>query len=460
MKKSVWLLAWALTLPAVAAFRPVIAIRGAHVITGTGTDLAAGTVIVRNGLIEDVGATAAIPPGATIIDGTGLTVYPGFIDGVSTWGIASAAPPPATNTGASASPQTPSPQPATPAQPRAHGPEDRPQTYAYERAADLVVPTDSRLEAARAAGFTSAATFPNRGIVEGLGAMVDLAGEHGRDMVVAQPLGEQIVLRTGSGRAGFPASLMGNIAYVRQLHLDEQQAAEAQKIYTAHPQGTERPEYDHNLTALQESPRLLLPADEEQQIDRMLAFAQELKSPVVLYGLHEAFRRVDELKAAKVPIFISLKWPEKPRDGDPHEVPNYRDLLLRDQAPAVPGLLAKAGVKFGFFSDGLATAPELKKAVKKALDAGLSSADAVKALTLNTAEIYGVADRMGSVEKGKIANLVVTKGDIFEDKPNIQYVFIDGREFRPSEETQKGPPAPRPGAAATASNPAPQEVSE
>lgn len=461
MTKSVWLLAWTLTLPAVAAFRPVIAIRGAHVITGTGTDLAAATVILRNGLIEDVGTTAAIPPGATIIDGTGLTVYPGFIDGVSTWGIASAAPPAAASPGASASAEPSSPQPATPSQPRAHGPEDRPQTYAYERAADLVVPADSRLEAARAAGFTSAATFPNRGIVEGLGAMVDLAGERGRDMVVAQPLGEQIVLRTGSGRAGFPASLMGNIAYVRQLHLDQQQAAEAQKIYTTHPQGTERPEYDHNLTALEEAPRLLLPADEEQQIDRMLAFAHELNTPVVLYGLHEAFRRVHELKAANAPVMISLKWPEKPRDGDPNELPNYRDLVLRDLAPAVPGLLAKAGVKFGFFSDGIATAPDLKKAIRKALDAGLSSADAVKALTLNTAEIYGLADRMGSIEKGKIANVVVSKGEIFEDKPNIQYVFIDGREFRPSEETQKGPAATRPGTGgAGAANPSQVEVSE
>ncbi len=117
-----------------------------------------------------------------------------------------------------------------------HGPEDRPQTYAYERAADLVSPSDARLEAARAAGFTTAATFPNRGIIEGLGAMVDLAGERGRDMVMAQPIGQQMIFAWAAGGFGrsFPGSLMGNIAYVRQLYLDLDQYKQAKQIYAKH----------------------------------------------------------------------------------------------------------------------------------------------------------------------------------------------------------------------------------
>jgi imidazolonepropionase-like amidohydrolase len=87
----------------------------------------------------------------------------------------------------------------------------------------------------------------------------------------------------------------------------------------------------------------------------------------------------------------------------------------------------------------LENAAELKKAVKKALDAGLSRADAIRALTLNAAEMYGVADRLGTVEKGKIANLVVMKGDAFEDKTTVEYVFVDGRQFQPSKELQKEP---------------------
>jgi hypothetical protein len=415
-----------------------IAIKDAHVVTVSGEDLPKGTVLLRGGLIQDVGANLTIPADAWVIDGNGLTVYPGFINGLSTWGIPS--PPPAAP-GAARTEANPQSLPQTSPEPRSHGPEDRPQTYSFERAADLVSPTDGRLDAARAAGFTTSATFPNRGIVEGLGTIINLAGERGRDMVVVQPVGQQILFRIGGdmSRAGFPSSLMGNIAYVRQLYLDLNQYKQAQQIYASHAAGNRRPEYDHNLEGLAESPRLLLPAGEAQQIDRMLRFGQELKVPFVLYGLHEAYRCIDELKQSNVPLLISLKWPEKPKGGDPTEVPDYRQLEMRAQAPAVPGMLAKAGVKFGFYSDDVDRAPELKKTIKKAVDAGLSRTDAIRALTLNVAGIYGVSDRLGSIEKGKIANLVVTKGDAFDDKTTVEYVFVDGKQFQPLKELQQKP---------------------
>ncbi|MGA8027406.1 MAG: amidohydrolase, partial [Bryobacteraceae bacterium] len=365
---------WVLLLAAALANAEVpsaVAIKDAHIVTVSGADLDKGTVVLRDGLIQDVGANITIPADAWVIDGNGLTVYPGFIDGLSTWGIP--APPAASAGAAPAAGQTP-------AAPRSHGPEDRPQTYSFERAADLVSPSDSRLEGARAAGFTTSATFPNKGIVEGLGAMVELAGERGRDMVVVQPIGQQILFRVGGfgSRTGFPSSLMGNIAYVRQLYLDLEHYKETKEMYASHAAGNRRPEYDHDLEGLAESPRILLPATEAQQIDRMLSFGQELKTPFVLYGLHEAYKRVDQLKQANVPLLVSLKWPEKPKDADPNDVPNYRELELREKGPAVPGMLAKAGVKFGLYSDGVDAAAELKKAIKKAIDAGLPRADAIR----------------------------------------------------------------------------------
>ena len=408
-----------------------IAIRDARIVTVSGADLPKATVLMRGGLIQGVGANLSIPADFWIIDGTGLTVYPGFIDALSTWGLAM----PARSSGSGSVPAQ------APVQPRSQGPEDRPQTYSFERAADGLSVSDNRMETARAAGFTSAATFPNKGILEGLGAIINLAGERARDMVVSQPAGQRILFRYGGGfdrGAGFPGSLMGNIAYVRQMYLDLEQYEQAKKIYPANATGNRRPEYDHALEGLAESPRILLPADEIQQIDRMLNFGAELKIPFVLYGLHEAFDRVDQLKQSKVPLLISLKWPEKPKDRDPAEIPSYRELVMREKAPALPNLLSKAGVKFGFYSDGLDSATELKKALKKALDAGLSRADAIRALTLDTAEIYKVSDRLGSVDKGKIANLVVTKGDAFEDKTTVEFVFIDGKQFQPSRNPGAG----------------------
>src|SRR5207253_2464947 len=102
--------------------------------------------------------------------------------------------------------------------------------------------------------------------------------------------------------------------------------------------------------------------------------------------------------------------------------------------PSTPGVLAKAGVKFAFYSDNVAAPRDLFRAIKKAIDAGLSPADALRALTLTPAELYGVADRLGSIEKGKIANLVVVKGDLLQERPQIQYVIVDGMKFEPVPE--------------------------
>ena len=97
-------------------------------------------------------------------------------------------------------------------------------------------------------------------------------------------------------------------------------------------------------------------------------------------------------------------------------------------------MLQKAGVKFALYSDGLDAPRDLQRAVKKAIDAGLSREDALRALTLSPAEIYGVADRLGSIEKGKIANLVVTKGDIFDDRTKVEMIFVDGKKYTPAPE--------------------------
>jgi hypothetical protein len=402
-----------------------IAIKDAHVVTVSGPDLPKATVLLRNGLIDDVGPNLTIPADAWVIDGTGLTVYPGFISGLSTWGIPQPAPaPPGTN---------PIAPPAT-AVKRARGPEDRPQTNSYERAADLVRPSDARLVFARDAGFTTSATFPEKGILGGEGAVIDLAGERPSDMVVASPIGQYVALHTAGPSAGFPNSLMGVIAYVRQCYLDLGWYKTASEMYAAHRSGTKRPGYDHDLEGLAQSPRILLPAVEAQQIDRMLNFGKELKQPFVLYGLAEGYRRIEELRRANIPVLISLRWPEKPKDADPANIPDYRTLVMRDRAPEVPALLAKAGVKFGFYDDGLASAADLEKALKRTLDHGLPRPDAIRALTLSAAEMYGVADRVGSLEKGKIAKVVVTRGDAFEEKTKVEYVFVDGQEFKPYED--------------------------
>jgi imidazolonepropionase-like amidohydrolase len=113
---------------------------------------------------------------------------------------------------------------------------------------------------------------------------------------------------------------------------------------------------------------------------------------------------------------------------------SLRVLENRANAPRTPAELVKNGVKFAFYSGGIDRRSDLYKAVKRALEAGLTQDDAVRAMTLSPAEIYGVADRLGSIEKGKIANLVVTKGDLFQSATEVKYVFVDGTKFEPVPE--------------------------
>ena len=397
----------------------IYALREARLVTVSGPVIEHGTVVVRDGLILDAGQNVTVPPDAWVIDCKGLTIYPGLVDALSTWGLAGSA---GATHGRGA-----------PGNPPARGPEDRPSNTSYIRAADDLSPTASVIGTARSGGFTTAVVFPNQNIFSGQGSVIDLAGERAGDMVVADSVGQLIIFRT-SGFRSYPGSLMGVIAYIRQIYLDAEHYKLARSIYDRHPQGLPRPAYDRTLEGVLESPRALLPAERQVEVLRMLALAKELKINAVLYGGHEAWKVADELKAANTPVLVSLKWPQRVPDSDPAREDPLRILEFRDKAPSSPALLAKAGVKFAFYSDGINSPRELMRNAKKAIDAGLSAADAIRALTLSPAEIFGVADRLGSIDKGKIANLVVTDGDIFTERTKVKYVFVDGAKFEPLPE--------------------------
>ena len=433
---------------AFAQSHPAVAIRNAKIVTVSGPVLNKGTVVVRNGLIEAVGENVMVPADAMLVEGEGLTVYPGLIDALSTWGQPGAppsasAPTAAGRGGRGAAPATTAPTAAqmmsamtAVSGPPARGPEDRPQTTSWVKIADEITAGDRRIESARSAGFTTAVTFPTRGIFAGQGAVIDLiSGEKAGEMVVVSPVGQYISIgRTGGFGGGFPSSLMGYIAYVRQIYLDADHYKLVKDAYAKNPIGMQRPDYDRALEGIIDSPRILLPANRLVEIDRMLRFATELKQPFILYGGRETYRpeAAELLKKWKIPMLLSMKWPERARDADPDEVDSMRTLETREKAASAASVLQKAGVKFAFYSDGLDAPKDLQAAVKKAIDSGLSREDALRALTLSPAEIFQVSDRLGSIEKGKIGNLVVTRGEIFDDRTRIEMVFVDGRKYTPA----------------------------
>jgi len=413
------------------------AITNARIVPVSGPVIEGGTVVISKGLIAAVGKDGAIPPEAWVTDGKGLTVYPGLFDALTDLGLTGGAP-----SGEGQARGGPGGGP-----PPARGPEDRPNTTPWVVAADELKADDKRIETWRDGGFTTALTAPKAGIFPGQGAVIDLAGERAGALVVKTPATLQLSLTPTGGFFGFPGSLIGVIGYLKQVYYDAQQDAQAQQIYAASPRGHERPPYDRALRAIEEATRdgrpVLLPAVTAAQVLRAFDIAEKLGvKTVVLYGATQGYAIADQIAAHKFQVLVNLKWPEKEKDADPEAEESLRTLRLRDRAPGTPAALEKAGVKFAFYSGGLTTTKDILKNTKKAIDAGLKTDAALRALTLSPAEIYGVADRLGSIEAGKIANLVVTDGDLFEEKTKVKFVFVDGRKFE-IREPEKPKDAPK-----------------
>ena len=427
------------------------AITGGAAHLGDGTVLDDAVVVLEDGLITAVGPDAAAPPGAWEMDAAGKHLYPGFITALSDLGLSG---------GGSAAGARPSGGPAA-GEPRpARGPEDRPATFSWRRAADSVAVSDDRIAARRSRGFTSALSVPRNGIVSGHGAFLNLietGGADARDLVLSEEAALMIRLETASFRS-FPGSLMGVIAYLRQLFLDAAHYGAVRAAYDADPAGLPRPRYDRTLGPLAaavagEQP-VLLPANLDKEVRRMTLLAEELGLRPVLYGGHEAADSASFLAERGVPILVNLDWPKADPDADPEAQVPLRDLRLRDRAPAAPAALAAAGVRFAFYRQAASRgggrsggppggrrgggASDDLAAVRRAVERGLDPEAALTALTLAPAEIFGVDDRVGTLAPGKIANLVIADGDLFRGEAAISAVFVDGVVHHPETDSDTG----------------------
>jgi hypothetical protein len=413
---------WAFTALGEGGEPRYFAVKNARIVPVSGPVIANGTVVIAKGLIQSVGTNVTIPPEAWVIDGTGLTVYPGLIDAGTNLGLT----------------QDDDASKKRGAGSAASGPEDRPATTPWRVAADELKTDDKRIEAWRNAGFTTALSVPDGGIFPGQASVIDLGGERSGDFAVRPRATVPVSFKPTGGFLGFPDSLMGTIAYVRQVFDDTAWYTQAEPIYQANPTKTERIPYDRTefilSRALQNNEIVLLPANNSIQIIRALRLTDEWKIRAVLYGGQQGYEVAPALAASKIPVLVSLKWPERAKDGDPEAEQTLRGLRFRDHAPGTPAALGKAGVKFALYSDGLATPKDIFKNLKRASDAGLAPEAALRAFTLDAADILGLSDRLGSITPGKIANLVITDGDIFNEKTKVKHVFVDGRWFVIHEE--------------------------
>ncbi|MEP7212781.1 MAG: amidohydrolase family protein [Acidobacteriota bacterium] len=425
------------------SFGQSYAITDARIVTVSGTPIEKGTVVIRDGLIQSVGADVKAPADAQIFDGTGLTVYPGFFDTLTTLGLQSPAAPAARTPGG---PQVS----ASPAASNSNYPAGlRPEALA----ADDLKAGEAQFEASRNAGFTTVVTVGRTGIFNGQSAIIDLAGESTSAMIVKAPFAEHVSFNTiGGGQ--YPGSLMGTFSSMRQMFLDAQRLRQIQKMYDANPRGMKRPDADASLEALipilDRKIPVVFNANREIEIIRALDFAKEFNLRALIAGGQEAWKVADRLKAQDVPVLLSLNFPKRTAAASTEADSDSMDLLrFRAETPKGAARLAQAGVKFAFQSGGLTSIGDYFNNGGKAVEDGLSKDAAIKAMTLGAAEILGIADRTGSIETGKIANLTVVRGDLLGKDRTVVHVFVDGKYF------EQKPPAKQPAGAATPTGAAP-----
>lgn len=434
------------------------AIVGARIVAKAGHVIEKGTVIVRRGVIESIGASdqLAVPPDAESIDAKGMVVYPGFLDLYTTLGVSATATKSLTGPGR-AVPYNEFALASTP-------PDNRSGlTPEFEVASALELP-ETTAEERRKLGFTSLLAAPGGAIATGQSALVSLGGLPRRESVVRSPIALHIALRTPfeltppvpndnpatprrrqQGQTiNYPTALMGVVAHLRQAMLDAQFNHEALGYYDK--LGGPRPPFDPSLEALYDARSGKFPvwweANTRDEIHRALDLAAEFGVKPVIVGGREAEKVADRLKAEGVPVVLRVDFPEMPR------VPSESDFAKRDaterQTPlrvladrearwkervGAAGVLSKAGVRIALSSDGISKAETFHAQVRKMIAQGLSEDSAVDALTRQAAEIAGVGNRLGTIESGKLGHLVVMTGPYKDDRSRPRYLLVDGLKF-------------------------------
>lgn len=388
----------------------VHALLGARVIVAPGEEIAQAAVVIRNGVIEAVGAGVEPPGDARVWRCDGKVIYPGLFDAFSTI-------------------QLPAPAGGAPYWNRWITPQcDAAEHYS----------PDKNLNAAlRRQGITCRLAAPRSGIIKGTSAVVTTGDASGKAAILKDRVALHVRLEpvARSQRDEYPNSPMGAVALARQAMYDAQWYRNAWQAYRTGP-GAPRPERNDALAALARfldgEGLVILEADDEQDVFRADRFAREFGLRAVVRASGKEYRRLDAVRATGRPMIVPLDFPKPPDVATPEaaRLVSLRDLMDWDLAPENPAQLAGAGAVLLFCSDRLEKPDHFLQAVRKAVRRGLDPHKALAALTTEPAAMFGLDDRLGTLQPGKAANLVVATGDLFDERTKLVETWIDGRRYR------------------------------
>ncbi len=396
-------------LPAVAVAQNPIAIKGARIVTGEGPVIEKGTVIIQGDRIIAVGGDVEAGSGAQVIDGTGLTVYPGLIDAFCLAGVAA--------------PPTPTAQPQAAQQPRGQqrrgqqqsGPPPAPPTpLVWRRATEGFNPKSAALLAMRNNGYT-AALLGTRGVLTpGENALVNLIPGG----VAAMLFREKVALNVNTlsrGGGAYPGTLMGAYAFLRQA------------FYDGIDQRNQKPgNPEPRLEALGAAAAGQIPvfyaAQSENDIKRALRFGKEFSVRLVILGGRESEKVIPLLLGRKITVVLTDDW-----------------------SPAIA--LSKAGIPFALASNiiemTVSEANDQRDKMQALVEKGLTPDAILAALTRTPADLLGIAPELGSIKAGKLANLAIVEGDLFKKESKVRFVIVNGVRVDSAPVTAEGPKRPR-----------------
>lgn len=388
------------------------AITDARLVTLTGQVIENGTIVLRGGLVEALGADVSPPADAVLVDGEGMTVYPGFIDAYSQAGLVLPARDEREHAG----------------------------NIADQLATEYFDPTSDDLATYRKQGMTSALIARSDGVFGGQAVLMNLMGDDIPSMTVKAPVVQTMGYQ---GQNGYPGTLMAVVAWQRQTLIDAAYHELLQNRYRQDPRSMVRPPADPDLEALipvakGEAPVMSI-VRIENDFKRLRSLSAEYNLDYWIAGAAEAFRVPDLIREAGVPVLVSLDFPSINQVTGYQFDRAYKNLSKeekeelddRDKAAvhSNPATVFRAGVPLALATGGMSDVGDFLENLRLAVEAGLPAEEALKALTINPATIFGVADVMGTLEPGKIANLTVTSGDIFtDDEAYVAHVFVDGRK--------------------------------
>ncbi len=410
------------------------AVKNATIVQAPGKVIEGGTVLIKDGLITAVGKNVTVPAGTFEIDGSDMFVYPGFIDGLTHNGVKSY---------------------ENPERPRDLKPNNPPNNIAGITPENTVLDNidlgAKAMEDMRKAGFTVAQVAPQGRMLPGSNAVILYADKATSDQLVLKN-NSALFAQFQGGQGVYPGTVIAVMAKWRELYTNAENQMQNESVYASNSTGINRPTKNRTLEAfypiINKQYPITFHAADQLDVRRALSLKDEFGFDLVIANMKDGWGLINDIKASNAKVLLSMDLPEEKEASkdakDEAKAREERRAEFYNKYVSQAAEYEKAGIKFGFSSLS-GNASSLKKNLRIMTENGLSETAALTALTTTPAEMLGLSNRIGSIDQGKIANLVISTGNYFSKDSDVRYVFVDGimyeYEARPAKANGGGPAA-------------------